>query len=203
MDNARLRRGKPSCHRKYGEGQAVLVGDALLTLAFDWLSASTSLGTESRARRSRVEGLSRNGVTHTLDIIHLLGRAGGTAGLIGGQALDLDLLRRPGVPSAASLRGIAQRKTAALIHASVLAGAMAAGAGAAERRHLGRYGRAIGLAFQLLDDVRDGEGLARALGRERARRTAQRLIRRAQAAIAPLRPRGRLLRELAEWLATT
>ena len=183
MDNANERRGKPSCHRKYGEGQAILVGDALLTLAFEWLS--------------------RDGTPNTLGILRTLGQASGTAGLIGGQAMDLEAMRRRTAPSSAALRDIARRKTAALIEASVIAGAMAGGAGGQQLARLRRYGRAVGLAFQLLDDVHDREGLASAMGQDAARGSARRLIAVARRAIAPLGARAAVLDDLAVWLAGT
>ena len=183
MDDADERRGKPSCHRKYGEGHAILVGDALLTRAFEWLS--------------------RDGTPNTLGIIRTLGRASGTSGLIGGQVLDLEAARSRRPLLAPALREIAKRKTAALIAASVEAGAMAGGATSQQLARLRRYGRTVGLAFQLLDDVHDREGFAAVMGAADARKSARRLLAQAQRAIAPLGARAALLRELAAWLART
>lgn len=183
MDDADERRGKPSCHRKFGEGQAILAGDALLTLAF--------------------ERLSRNSMPNTLGIIRAIGQASGTSGLIGGQVLDLQAMRARGARSAAAWRDIARRKTAALIHASVISGAMAGGTSRPQLARLSRYGRAVGLAFQLLDDAHDGEGLADVMGPGAARAQARRLIRQAQQALEPFGRRAAVLRELAEWLART
>ncbi|MBI2104369.1 MAG: polyprenyl synthetase family protein [Candidatus Omnitrophica bacterium] len=183
MDNADQRRGQPTCHRKFGEGNAILVGDALLTLAFDLLG--------------------RDGTPNSLAIIRLLGRSCGTWGLIGGQVLDLQAISQPRLATERSLRDIAQRKTAALITASVVAGALAGGAGTVHLARLSRYGSDVGLAFQLLDDVHDGEGLAQALGADQARAEAERLISRAIQGLAPLGGRADLLRQLAAWLAQT
>jgi geranylgeranyl diphosphate synthase type II len=190
MDNADERRGQPSCHRRFGEANAILAGDALLTLAFDLLS--------------------RNGTPNALTLIRTLGRAGGTEGLIGGQVLDLDQNSRGASSTVHGRRStvehleeIAKRKTAALITASVVAGGLAADATTAQLRRLRRYGQDVGLAFQFLDDVHDGEGLAKALGPDEARAHAQGLIQRAVQQLAPFGPRAALLRHRAQWLATT
>ncbi len=183
MDNAELRRGQPTCHRRFGEAQAILVGDALLTLAF--------------------QTVSQDKTPKALAIIRVLGEAGGTEGLIGGQVLDLEAMRGRERLSAEAWRDIARRKTAALIQASVQSGALAAGAGTGERRALARYGRDLGLAFQLLDDVHDGEGLAEVLGVPAARNEAHWLIARAVKALAPFGARADALRHLAAWLEQT
>ncbi len=183
MDNAELRRGQPACHRRYGEGNAILVGDALLTLAFELLSG--------------------DGLPHTLAIIRTISRASGTTGLIGGQVLDLEVLGGGRRPTTSLLTEIAKRKTAALIAASVVAGALAAGAPRQRLRSLERYGADLGLAFQLIDDVHDHEGLAQSMGRRAAHARARRLIERAIQALAPFGSRAEVLRVLARWLAAT
>ena len=183
MDDAATRRGQPSCHRKFGEGNAILIGDALLTLAFELLG--------------------RNGTPNALSIVREVGRACGTVGLIGGQALDLDILSRPRGVSAAVLQDVARRKTAALITASVAAGALAGGATTLQRKRLEGYGRSLGLAFQLIDDVHDGDGLSRTLGAGSARAEALRLIDRAVEALTPFGARADILHELAEMLASS
>lgn len=183
MDNAELRRGQPACHRTCGEGHAILVGDALLTLAFEWLS--------------------REGTPNTLAILRTVSGAAGTTGLIGGQALDLDAMRQPDAISEGGWRDIARRKTAALIAASVVAGGLAGGAIRAQVARLTRYGRDLGLAFQLIDDLHDADGLARALGEDAARAEASRLIAQALVAVRPFGPHAELLRHLAAWLWET
>ena len=183
MDNADTRRGRPSCHRQFGEANAVLAGDALLTLAFDILARGHTPG--------------------ALAVLRVLSRASGTDGLIGGQVLDLEAAREVVPATAAQLTEIARRKTGALIAASVEAGALAGGAAATQRQRLRRYGRNVGLAFQLFDDVHDEEGLARALGPEAAREQGRRLIRRAVGALEPFGSRAETLQQLAEWLGRT
>jgi len=183
MDNADERRGQPTCHRKFGEGNAILIGDALLTLAFELLS--------------------RNGTPNSLAIIRAISQACGTAGLIGGQVLDLQVISQPRGSTEQLLRDIALRKTGALMAASVIAGGLAAGAGPDQVKRLQRYGHGAGLAFQLIDDVHDEEGLAQLLGRDDARRQAHELLGRAVQALEPFGRRAEGLRELAGWLAAT
>jgi len=183
MDNADERRGQPSCHRKFGEGNAILVGDALLTFAFELLS--------------------RNGTANALEIIRTVGAACGTTGLIGGQVLDLQAISQPRTAGERTLREIAERKTAALINASVLAGGLAAKASAVALKKLQPYGQSIGLAFQLIDDVHDRDGLAQVMGTELARAEARRLIDESVDALKPFGKRAEVLRQLSAWLAST
>ena len=183
MDNADMRRGQPTCHRKFGEGNAILVGDALLTLAF--------------------EALSRNGTSNSGAILRTIGQACGTEGLIGGQVLDLQVISRPRGTTEQALRDIARRKTAALITASVVSGALAGGASAASLARLRRYGQSIGLAFQLIDDVHDGDGLAQVLGADQARAEAHQLIAGAVKQLGAFGTRAGALRQLSAWLAST
>ena len=183
MDNADERRGQPTCHRKFGEGNAILVGDALLTLAFELMG--------------------RDGTSSSMAIIRVISEACGTSGLIGGQVLDLQAISQPRGATERTLRDIAARKTAALITASVVAGALAGGASGLQVRRLERYGQFIGLAFQLIDDLHDREGLAQALGADEARAEAQRLIVRAIESLKPFGKRADELQQLAIWLETT
>ncbi len=183
MDNADQRRGQPTCHRKFGEGNAILVGDGLLTLTFELLG--------------------RNGTANSLAVIRTLGQACGTIGLIGGQGLDLQAISQPRTATERTLRDIAERKTAALIVASVVAGALAGSARAPQVQSLRSFGQHIGLAFQLIDDVHDGEGLAQAMGADAARAEARALIGRAVKRLEPFGKRAELLRDLSTWLATT
>jgi geranylgeranyl diphosphate synthase type II len=208
MDDAATRRGRPSCHLKFGEGIAILAGDALLTLAFELLGRNPS----TRPQRSGASlgivpserSASRdNGTPNALGIVHTLGRGCGTTGLIGGQALDLDAMQRPRAATAGLLREIARQKTAALITASVVIGGLAGGGTPAQRARLDRFGRHLGLAFQLIDDVHDRDGLAAALGPEAALEEARRLIRRASEALAPFGMKAQALKELAGWLTAT
>ncbi|MBI3087705.1 MAG: polyprenyl synthetase family protein, partial [Candidatus Omnitrophica bacterium] len=183
MDNAETRRGQPSCHRRFGEAAAILVGDALLTRAFEVLSA--------------------DGMPNTLAILRTLGQAGGTAGLIGGQVLDLECGMRNGECGIKELEEVARRKTAALITAAVVTGGLSAGASAQDLTRLRRYGERVGLAFQLMDDLHDRDGLAGLRGEAAVRRQAARLLEHAAQELVPFGRRAWLLRELADWLSRT
>jgi geranylgeranyl diphosphate synthase type II len=183
MDNAAERRGRPSCHRKFGEANAILVGDALLTRAFELLSA--------------------DGIPNVLAIVRVLGQASGTAGLIGGQMLDLAFNVKRFTLNAKACEEIARRKTGALITASVVAGGLVSQASSSDVACLRRYGERLGLAFQFVDDLHDGDGLVRAIGAEAVRQRAASLIQQAKRALAPFGQRARLLNELADWLANS
>jgi farnesyl diphosphate synthase len=147
MDNDDLRRGKPTCHVAYGEATALLVGDALQTLAFEMLANAAGLDAERR-----------------LAMVATLARAAGSHGMAGGQAIDLASVGK--TLTGEQLRDMHARKTGALIACAVHLGVLAAGtrdtaAGAA----LDNYGRAVGLAFQIADDILDVEGATATLGK--------------------------------------
>ncbi len=180
MDDATTRRGRPTCHRRYGEATAILAGDALLTRAFEWLA--------------------RDGTPNALAIIRALGHACGTMGLVGGQALDLQALDRRRPSSAAFLTDVARRKTGALITASVVTGALAGGGSHRELATLRQFGQDLGLAFQLLDDARDGDGVARVVGHSAAKQEARRLLDRAERRLEPFGGRAQALQALTAWL---
>jgi len=149
MDDDDLRRGRPTCHRAYDEATAILVGDALQVLALEILAVDPEM-VRNPAQR--------------LEIIRLLARASGTAGMAGGQAVDLEAAGRR-LPLAA-LERMHRLKTGALIHACVMmAAASADGLDAAFTAALDTYGAAIGLAFQIQDDILDVEGDADVLGK--------------------------------------
>jgi farnesyl diphosphate synthase len=150
MDNDVLRRGKPTVHVKYGEAQAMLAGDAMQALAFEVLTPlpSESAGIEP-ALQSRLTGL--------------LARAAGHAGMAGGQAIDLASIGRPLGEDA--LRDMHRRKTGALLQASVLMGAACGHPTPAVWQSLSDYGAAIGLAFQVVDDILDVTQASETLGK--------------------------------------
>jgi farnesyl diphosphate synthase len=148
MDNDVLRRGKPTCHVAYGEANALLVGDALQTLAFEVLS-------------SPLPGIDP---ARQLHMVRLLAHASGHAGMAGGQAIDLDSVGKS-LPLP-ELEYMHLLKTGALIRASVLLGAHAGrGLDAEEEDRLDRFAKCIGLAFQVVDDVLDGEADTGTLGK--------------------------------------
>jgi farnesyl diphosphate synthase len=136
MDNDVLRRGKPTVHVRYGEAQAMLAGDAMQALAFEVLTPD--------------EGMSAGLMSH---LVRLLARASGHAGMAGGQAIDLASVGCRLDES--SLRDMHRRKTGVLLQASVMMGASFGNPDARALAALEEYGAAIGLAFQVVDDVLD------------------------------------------------
>jgi geranylgeranyl pyrophosphate synthase len=158
MDNDTLRRGRPTAHVVFGEGQAILSGDALHTEAFVLLAREPQAGTAGLADAALD--------ARKLRTIQAIAAAAGAAGMAGGQALDLQAAD----PTAAGLnredlRAMHERKTGALIRASVVAGAMMTGAPPRLRDAIERYGASLGLAFQIVDDILDVEGEAAQLGK--------------------------------------
>jgi geranylgeranyl pyrophosphate synthase len=151
MDDDDLRRGRSSCHRAFDEATAILAGDALQALAFGVLGGAPSIGTLPDSDRR-------------IAMITLLAERIGTRGMAGGQAIDLQAVGRE--ISAERLREMHARKTGALIEASVLLGAVAAGVlSGPVFDGLLQYGRRLGLAFQIQDDILDVEGHEAQLGK--------------------------------------
>jgi len=148
MDDDDLRRGRPTAHKAFGEAEAILAGDALLTLAFEVL-ATRPAGAAMAARRA--------------EAVALVARRAGYSGMVGGQLADLEAGRKP--PAEAPLEWIHRHKTGALLSASVEIGALHAGAAAGDRAAMARYGEAVGLAFQIADDLLDRTASAEALGK--------------------------------------
>ncbi|HSM22251.1 MAG TPA: polyprenyl synthetase family protein, partial [Rubrivivax sp.] len=136
MDNDVLRRGKPTVHVKFGQAQAMLAGDAMQALAFEVLTPEQGMAPALQAR-----------------LTALLARAAGHAGMAGGQAIDLASIGR--TLDETALRDMHRRKTGALLQASVLMGAACGRADAAAWHALADYGAAVGLAFQVVDDILD------------------------------------------------
>ncbi len=199
MDDDDLRRGRPTCHKVFGEAVAILCGDALLTEAFAVLAAQPPPPSRHTAA----------------DMVLELARAADSRRLIGGQVMDLEAEGGPVTPL--RLRAIHMAKTAALITASLRLGGMAAGAPPRMLSALAGFGEALGLAFQILDDILDetqtSERLGKTAGKDAAaakatypaligldasRRQAARLTGQALNALAPLgAKRSRRLREIA------
>src|SRR5437762_10497782 len=140
LDNDDLRRGKPTCHKVFGEAIAILAGDALLTRAFHLIVDLPADLDPGRLRRR-------------LQAAAILGEACGTAGLIGGQVQDLESERRP--VDAAALERLHRAKTGALLGACVRGGAVLGQAKPETASCLDRFASAIGLAFQVVDDILD------------------------------------------------
>lgn len=200
LDNDDLRRGKPTCHKQFGEATAILAGDALLTLAFE-LVGGTPVDAERRVAM----------------LMEVATAAGTVNGMVGGQMADIEAEgKRIG---AKMLEYIHRSKTAALIRASVTAGALCAGATAKDVTRLRKFGETIGWAFQVTDDILDVEESSAALGKTAGKDVAQRkatypalyglprsheiateLANKAIAALEPYGERAARLREIAEFL---
>ena len=167
MDNDTMRRGRPTAHVVFGEGMAILAGDALLTEAFALLSRpSTRMSTDARSGQARVSTDADELNRRKLQTIAIVADAAGAAGMVGGQAIDLEAaLAGAAQFDARGLREMHMRKTGALIVASALAGAIMAGASEALAEAIGRYGVEVGLAFQIVDDILDVEGASADLGK--------------------------------------
>lgn len=146
MDDDALRRGQPTCHIAFDEATAILAGDALQTLAFECL-AITELSSEKRC-----------------ELILALARASGAAGMVAGQ--DMDLSAEGKQISLPELESLHRHKTGALIRASVQLGAIATNATAEQKTALDNYASAIGLAFQVQDDILDIESSTEELGKQ-------------------------------------
>jgi geranylgeranyl diphosphate synthase, type II len=212
MDDDDLRRGRSTCHRAFDEATAILAGDGLLTLAFEVV-----------AREVRPHSAA-------LKCVAILAEAAGPSGMVAGQMADLQAEGRtetqnsdrlsgaPVEPTAtlAALESIHRRKTGALLRAPLKMGAVIAGASEVCIEALDRYGKAVGLAFQIVDDLLDVQGdeaklgkrvgkdselgkwtYPRFLGVDGSRRRARQLADEAVAALEPLGPRGDRLRDLA------
>jgi geranylgeranyl diphosphate synthase type II len=205
MDNDDLRRGKPTSHKVFGEGIAILAGDALLTHAFITVSNPEYAKDLDPAIR--------------IKIIHELAKASGTEGMIGGQVLDLEAQNRSlGLDELSTIHKL---KTGSLIKASTKIGALAAGADKRDVEILSAYGQHIGLAFQIMDDLLDIEGAEEIIGKtsksdltnhkstypaiigiEESKKKARESIDTALAAIEHLDHRADALRRLAHYTIT-
>lgn len=202
MDDDDVRRGKPTVHRAFDEATAILAGDGLLTYAFDIL-ADEATGLPASTR---------------LDLVLGLARAAGIGGMVGGQMLDLDAARvRPDEAGIVTLQAM---KTGALIRYACEAGAITGKARAADRERLAEFGSAIGLAFQLADDLLDVTGDAAQMGKatgkddgagkatlvalhgqDWTRRQLRGLVEQARTLLEPFGERAGLLVEAASFVA--
>jgi geranylgeranyl diphosphate synthase, type II len=200
LDNDDLRRGKPTCHKQFGEAAAILAGDALLTLAFETIAATPV----DAARRVAM-------------LAEISSAAGTVNGMVGGQVADLEAEgQRIG---SQMLEYIHRSKTAALIRASISSGALCAGASPENVARLRNFGESLGLLFQVTDDILDVEESSAALGKtagkdvaqqkatypavhglERSHEIANELAAKAVAALSPFAERASRLREIANFL---
>jgi geranylgeranyl diphosphate synthase type II len=187
MDNDDFRRGKPSCHKQFGEAIGILTGDALLTYSFELLTQG-----------NKPRGNGESGVY--LQVIREIAQAIGTRGMIGGQVADVDLAKGKLQPKMVDLAN--RKKTGALISASVRVGALLGGATPAAYRRLKSYGDRVGFVFQLVDDLLDQDGAASLYGSEVVHTKARRLTGQAIALVAPFGKRAQPLAALAQFILT-
>ncbi len=200
MDDDDLRRGRPTCHKVFGEGVAVLAGDGLLTLAFQVVAEDDALPAERR-----------------LAIVQKLAEANGPSGMVGGQVADVEAEGQE--PSLSTIGFVHSRKTGAPIAAAVVVGAIAAGAPSEQQAALASYGERVGLAFQIADDLLDVTGTAEEMGKavgkdhERGKMTypgvvgaeasaarARELVEQAIADVAPYGERAWALEAIARFI---
>lgn len=202
MDNDDLRRGKPTCHIVYGEANAILAGDGLLTAAFEVLAGAKELTAEQR-----------------LQLIQILASAAGGSGMVAGQSTDLNHVDK--AMSLADLEAMHRNKTGALIRAAVLMGAVCAGSSMTteQQQALVTYADAIGLAYQVWDDILDIEGDTSTLGKSQgkdeannkptypallglagARQKALELVESAQQALKALHTSSAALEDFAKYI---
>jgi len=202
MDDDDLRRGRPTNHKVFGEAIATLAGDGLLTDAFKVLAAAATSSRSSRAAQALLETIAE------------LADAAGSAGMVGGQVIDL--LGEGQTLALDELEHLHSKKTGALFVAAVCGGARLGGANAAQLASMREYAQALGLAFQVIDDLLDVESSSEAMGKrtnkdeargkatypallgvERSRQLARDLVARADAALARFDDRADPLRMLA------
>jgi geranylgeranyl pyrophosphate synthase len=212
MDDDTLRRGRPTLHVVYGDGIAILAGDGLHAEAFNLLAREPVSDAPDVLRRK-------------LRVIQLVADAAGAAGMVGGQAIDLQAAgQAPGHPVTLDGDGLRQMhalKTGALIRASAVSGAIMAGADAALIQAIDVYASEVGLAFQIVDDILDVEGDPASLGKtagkdaaaakptypaifglDRARTLAAECLQRAHQALADAKLADSLLSGIADWVVS-
>lgn len=179
LDNDDLRRGNPTCHKKFGEATALLASDGLLTLAFEILA-------EVKPAEMAVQ------------LVREISTASGTCGMIGGQAADIEAVTRK--PDIAMLDFINIHKTGKLIKASAVAGAISAGGSEADIARVQRYGEYLGLAFQCVDDLLDGDGYLRHMSVRELEENTRLLISKAREEASSLGRSSEKLIFLADFL---
>jgi geranylgeranyl pyrophosphate synthase len=212
MDDDTLRRGRPTLHVVYGDGIAILAGDGLHAEAFALLAREPASDDPDLSRRK-------------LRVIEIVGQAAGAAGMVGGQAIDLQAAgqapRHPITLDADGLRAMHALKTGALIRASAVSGAIMGGADGRLIAGIDAYAREVGLAFQIVDDILDVEGDPASLGKtagkdaasekptypslfglDRSRVLAAECLQRAHAALEGAGVTGSLLGGIADWVVT-
>ncbi len=181
MDNDDYRRGKPACHKAFGEANAILAGDGLLTLAFNVITKDVNPKIASKAVRELSDAI-------------------GTKGMVGGQVIDLEFQRKRKRMDKKKLDYVNRLKTARLFETCTKLGAIVADASPRHIRAMSKYGEALGMAFQIVDDMIDREGYAKLFGKARARQDAKILIEKAKASLSIFGPKAERLKRIADHL---
>lgn len=206
MDDDDYRRGRPTCHKKFGEAVAILAGDGLLTLGFKTIAGN-----------AKIPGVRASAVLRALDVVS---DAAGSTGMIGGQVVDLEMegAKVSKAKRRRKLEYIHRHKTGAMIRASLTAGALLSNASLAKLRALDAYGECIGLAFQIADDVLDIIGDKKLLGKrgsdrdnnkltfpalyglKASQRKAEEVVDQAKLFLRPFGHRAHVLNTLADFI---
>ena len=187
MDDDHTRRGRPTCHKKFGEVTALLAGDALLTLAFQILNQTNGRHTLTELKRK-------------FQSASWIASAIGTRGMVGGQAVDIEYQGKE--PNLAIMEYINVHKSGSLIAACIRVGAYLGGGSPRQIEALYQYGKSLGLLFQIVDDILDKEGYARIIGLSQTQEEAQRMHRRAIDSLKIFGSRGRVLSQMADFVLT-
>jgi len=177
MDDDDYRRGKPACHKKFGEANAILAGDALLTLAFNIIAGGFDPKTG-------------------MEVIKELSEAAGMRGMVSGQVMDLR--HRSKMNEKDVLNRVNFLKTAKLFEAAAKIGAITALAGKKEIAAAAHYGASLGMAFQIADDIADNEGYSKIVGPAKAREDAESLIKKAKENLKIFGVSARMLEKVAD-----
>ena len=183
MDDDDMRRGQPTCHKKFDEETALLAGDALLTQAFFVLSSDSKNSTISQKQ---------------LGVIRMISEAIGSYGMVGGQAVDLEFQKKEA--DLPTIEFINAKKSGALIAVATRVGAYLGGGSAKEVEAFYRYGKALGLLFQIVDDILDREGYAKVLGVTEARNEADSLVKKAKRELSFLGHKAAILNEITDFV---
>jgi geranylgeranyl diphosphate synthase type II len=181
MDNDDYRRGLPTCHKAFGEANAILAGDALIPLAFNIISGYKDPSIAS-------------------GLVKELSNAIGPEGMAGGQAMDLEYKKKK--KNKETLKFINTLKTARLFEAAVKCGAIAANAGKKEREAMGNFGRSFGISYQIVDDILDNGEYVETLGMCKAQKDSSDSIKKARRSLGIFGKRADSLKMIAEFFLT-
>ena len=187
MDDDDLRRGQPTCHKKFNEATALLAGDALLTLAFKMLSETHDSNSPKNLKKQLI-------------VTGFIAEAAGHLGMVGGQIVDLEFQNKEA--DLPTIEYINIHKTGALIAVSTRVGAYLGGGSPKQVEALYLYGKYVGFLFQIVDDIMDREGYAKAIGVPEARKEAENLLIKSKETLKFLGPKSAILSQIADFILT-